>query len=86
MVPVLLIITPSASAPPRSLAVRTMHPRAQSWPTPSAAALDLTPWSWYLEHNMLIEGVAPGAVVLPLVVSATAIAIAGPRFHRPDLT
>jgi ABC-2 type transport system permease protein len=51
-----------------------------------AVALDLTPWHWYLEHNMLIEGVAPGALALPLLIGAGAIAMAAPRFGHRDLT
>ena len=44
-----------------------------------------TPWHWYLRRNMLVEGVSPEAIVVPLVLS-TALFVAGTvAFARRDL-
>ncbi len=50
-----------------------------------AVAINLTPWHWYLDHNMLIDGVAIDALVLPLLVGGGALAVGAPRFVTRDL-
>lgn len=44
-----------------------------------------TPWHWYLERNMLAEGPAPVAIVMPLVLSAVLLAGGWAAFVRRDL-
>jgi ABC-2 type transport system permease protein len=45
----------------------------------------LSPWHWYLDRNVLAEGVAPAAVAVPLVGAAVLFAVAAWRFDRRDL-
>ncbi len=45
----------------------------------------VSPWHWYLGRNMLTDGPAPDAIVLPLVLSAVALAGAVVLFSRRDL-
>lgn len=45
----------------------------------------LTPWHWYLEHNMLADGPAWVAVVAPIVLSAVLAAVGWATFLRRDL-
>ena len=44
----------------------------------------LSPWHWYLERNMLAEGVPPAAFVLPVAVCAVLLVPAALRFVRRD--
>ena len=43
------------------------------------------PWHWYLGRNMLAQGVAPDAIVVPLVLSAVIFAGGAAVFLRRDL-
>ena len=45
----------------------------------------VSPWHWYLGRNMLAQGVAPDAVVVPLALSAVIFAVASGSFLRRDL-
>jgi ABC-2 type transport system permease protein len=45
----------------------------------------LSPWHWYLGRNMLVHGVAPDALVLPLLVAAVLVAVAVATFEHRDL-
>lgn len=45
----------------------------------------VSPWHWYLGRNMLTDGVAPDAVVVPLVLSVALAAASVPVFARRDL-
>lgn len=45
----------------------------------------VTPWHWYLGRNMLAEGVAPDAVVIPLVLAAGLYVLGAFAFERRDL-
>jgi ABC-2 type transport system permease protein len=45
----------------------------------------IDPWHWYLGRNMLAEGVAPDAVVVPLVLAAGFYAAGAVAFQRRDL-
>lgn len=45
----------------------------------------LSPWHWYLGHNMLIEGPSATAVVLPVAGTALVLLALTPRFTRRDL-
>ena len=45
----------------------------------------LSPWHWYLDRNLLAEGAAPAAILLPVAVSATLLAAGWAAFHRRDL-
>jgi ABC-2 type transport system permease protein len=45
----------------------------------------LSPWQWYLDRNLLAEGAAPAAVLLPLVISAILAAAAWTIFRQRDL-
>jgi hypothetical protein len=45
----------------------------------------LSPWHWYLDRNMLAEGPTPGAIVLPVVISAALLTLGWIRFLRRDL-
>lgn len=45
----------------------------------------ISPWHWYLGRNMLAEGVAPDAVVVPLVLAAGLYAAGAVAFQRRDL-
>ena len=43
------------------------------------------PWHWYLGRNMLAHGVAPDAIIVPLVLSAVIFAGGAAAFLRRDL-
>jgi ABC-2 type transport system permease protein len=43
------------------------------------------PWHWYLGRNMLAQGVAPDAIVVPVVVAAVLFAAGAVAFQRRDL-
>jgi ABC-2 type transport system permease protein len=45
----------------------------------------ITPWHWYLDRNMLAEGPAVAAIVLPVVVSVPVVLIGWAAFRRRDL-
>jgi ABC-2 type transport system permease protein len=45
----------------------------------------LTPWYWYLDRNMLADGPAVVAIVLPLVVSVPVVLAGWVAFRRRDL-
>ena len=45
----------------------------------------LVPWHWYLGRNMLAEGPAAEAVIVPLLVSAVLVMLGVARFERRDL-
>lgn len=45
----------------------------------------LSPWHWFLERNMLGEGIAWRAILLPLAVVVALVAVAVPGFERRDL-
>jgi ABC-2 type transport system permease protein len=45
----------------------------------------LSPWHWYLDRNLLAEGAAPAAVLVPLAVSSVLAGVAWAMFRRRDL-
>lgn len=45
----------------------------------------VVPWHWYLGRNMLAQGVAPDAIVVPLVLAAVIFAGGAAAFLRRDL-
>ena len=45
----------------------------------------VSPWHWYLGRNMLAQGVAPDALVVPLVLSVVIFAAGAGAFLRRDL-
>ena len=45
----------------------------------------LSPWHWYLDHNMLAEGAAPAAVLLPVATSAVLLVAGWVAFRLRDL-
>lgn len=45
----------------------------------------LSPWHWYLDRNLLVEGAPLVALVAPLVLSAVLLAVADRGFDRRDL-
>ena len=45
----------------------------------------VSPWHWYLGRNMLAQGVAPDAIVVPLLLSAVIFAAGAAAFLRRDL-
>jgi ABC-2 type transport system permease protein len=45
----------------------------------------VSPWHWYLGRNMLAHGVAPDAIVVPLVLSVVLFAAGAGAFLRRDL-
>lgn len=45
----------------------------------------LTPWHWYLERNMLVEGASAAALVTPVLVSVMLVLIGWAAFVRRDL-
>lgn len=45
----------------------------------------VVPWHWYLGRNMLAQGVAPDAIVVPIVLSAVIFAAGAGAFIRRDL-
>jgi ABC-2 type transport system permease protein len=44
-----------------------------------------TPWYWYLQRNMLVEGVAAAAIIAPLAISVLLFAAGWIAFRRRDL-
>jgi ABC-2 type transport system permease protein len=44
-----------------------------------------TPWYWYLQRNMLAQGVAPAAIAVPVIMSALLFAVGVVLFRRRDL-
>jgi ABC-2 type transport system permease protein len=42
----------------------------------------VSPWHWYLGRNMLTDGVAPDALVVPLVLSVVLASTSVPIFAR----
>jgi ABC-2 type transport system permease protein len=49
------------------------------------AVRQLSPWHWYLDRNLLAEGAAPAAVMLPLAIAALLVGVAWVVFRRRDL-
>lgn len=45
----------------------------------------VSPWHWYLDRNVLVDGLAPGAVVAPVLVAGLLFAAGAWRFNRRDL-
>lgn len=45
----------------------------------------VSPWHWYLGRNMLAQGVAPDAVVVPLVVAGVLFGVGSALFFGRDL-
>jgi ABC-2 type transport system permease protein len=45
----------------------------------------VSPWHWYLGRNMLAQGVAPDAILVPLILSAVIFAVSAGAFLRRDL-
>ena len=45
----------------------------------------VSPWHWYLGRNMLVDGVAPDAIVPPALVSAVLVGVAIRLFRQRDL-
>jgi ABC-2 type transport system permease protein len=45
----------------------------------------VTPWHWYLGRNMLAQGIAPDAIVVPLLLSLVLFAVGVVLFDRRDL-
>ena len=45
----------------------------------------VSPWHWYLGRNMLVQGVAPEAFVVPVALSAALLLVAIVAFERRDL-
>jgi ABC-2 type transport system permease protein len=45
----------------------------------------ISPWHWYLGRNMLAQGVAPDAIIVPLVLSAVIFVAGAGAFLRRDL-
>jgi hypothetical protein len=45
----------------------------------------LSPWHWYLDRNILVDGVAPAAVIGPLFVAGLLLAAGWWLFNRRDL-
>jgi ABC-2 type transport system permease protein len=45
----------------------------------------LSPWHWYLDRNMLADGAAPAAILLPVAVSVALLAAGWAAFRRRDL-
>jgi ABC-2 type transport system permease protein len=45
----------------------------------------LSPWHWYLDRNVLVDGLAPGAVVAPVLVAGLLFAAGAWLFNRRDL-
>jgi ABC-2 type transport system permease protein len=44
-----------------------------------------SPWHWYLDRNLLAEGAAPAAVLLPVAVSVALLAAGWVAFRQRDL-
>ena len=45
----------------------------------------VVPWHWYLGRNMLAHGVAPDAIIVPVVLAAVIFAAGAVAFRRRDL-
>lgn len=45
----------------------------------------LSPWHWYLDRNVLADGLAPIAVIGPIAVAGVLFALGAWRFDRRDL-
>jgi ABC-2 type transport system permease protein len=45
----------------------------------------VTPWHWYLDHNMLAEGLSVAAIILPVLVSLPLFLAGVAVFRRRDL-
>lgn len=45
----------------------------------------ITPWYWYLQRNMLAQGVPPAAIAVPLALSAALFVAGWALFRRRDL-
>jgi ABC-2 type transport system permease protein len=45
----------------------------------------ISPWHWYLDRNILVEGLAPVAVVAPVLASVVLYAVCAFLFKRRDL-
>jgi ABC-2 type transport system permease protein len=45
----------------------------------------VSPWHWYLGRNMLAQGVAPDALIVPVVLSAVMFGAGAAVFLRRDL-
>ena len=45
----------------------------------------LSPWHWYLDRNVLVDGLAPAAVIGPVVVAGLLFAVGCWLFNRRDL-
>lgn len=45
----------------------------------------LSPWHWYLDRNVLVDGLEPGAVVAPVLVAGLLFAAGAWLFNRRDL-
>jgi ABC-2 type transport system permease protein len=45
----------------------------------------VSPWHWYLDRNILVEGLASGAVIGPVLVAAALFAAGAWFFDRRDL-
>jgi ABC-2 type transport system permease protein len=45
----------------------------------------VVPWHWYLGRNMLAQGVAPDAIIVPIVLSTAIFAAGVTAFLRRDL-
>lgn len=52
----------------------------------SEAVRFVSPWHWFLRRNMLVEGLDPLAMLLPLGCSALLVAVSLVVFARRDLT
>lgn len=46
---------------------------------------NVSPWHWYLDRNILVEGPAPGAVLAPVLVAGLLLATGAWLFNRRDL-
>jgi ABC-2 type transport system permease protein len=45
----------------------------------------VTPWYWYLQRNMLVHGVPPAAILIPVLPSVALFAVGWLQFIRRDL-
>jgi ABC-2 type transport system permease protein len=46
---------------------------------------NVSPWHWYLDRNILADGLAPGAVLAPILVTGLLLAAGAWLFNRRDL-
>ncbi|MGH9041222.1 MAG: ABC transporter permease subunit, partial [Acidimicrobiia bacterium] len=44
-----------------------------------------SPWHWYLDRNILVDGLAPVAVVAPVLLAGALFALGAWLFNRRDL-